>query len=182
MKLKTIPVLLITMGLALSAFTPGLVLGQGAASKVAPKQDRGRASTRGGSAKKDAGSIDERPPKSDAGSIAERLSKYPVGQKFRSGPSVIPDTDSVTFKFVTTQPTIPIIEVSKRPPEPGPRFNKASIVSAVFPVLAGKQTRHNLRVGNLNPGTRYYYIITIADEEGKLITETGEFSTSVRID
>lgn len=136
----------------------------------------------GGPAKKDSGPIAGSPPKSDAGPIAERLSKYPAGQKFRKDPSVIPDTDSVTFEFVTTQPTMPIIEVSKRPPEQGPRFNKSSVVSSVFPGLAGKQTRHNLRVGNLKPGTRYYYIITITDEEGGLITETGEFSTSVRID
>lgn len=136
----------------------------------------------GGYAKKDAGPIAGSPPRADAGPIADRLSKYPVGQKFRKDPSVIPDNDSVTFKFVTTQPTIPTIEVSKRPPESGPRFNKSSVVSSVFPTPAGKQTRHNLRVGNLKPGARYYYIITIADEEGRLITETGEFSTSVRID
>jgi hypothetical protein len=135
-----------------------------------------------GDAKKDGGPIVGLPPKPDAGPIAERSSKYPAGQKFRHPPSVIPGTDSVTFEFATTQSTVPIIEVSKRPPEPGPRFDRSAVVSAVFPAGAGKQTRHELRVENLKPGTHYYYIITIADEAGGLITETGEFTTSVRID
>ena len=138
-------------------------------------------STMGGSGKNSAGSAATIPPRSEAGPVLGGPSSRTPPQKFQYPPTVISGIDSLTFKFVTTQPTIPLIEVSKRPPDPGPRFNRAYVVSAVFPVLAGKQTRHNLRVGNLQPGTRYYYIITIADEAGRLITETGECGTSVRL-
>ena len=136
----------------------------------------------GSGEKKDSGPIVGVPPKSDADPLSGRSSKSPVEQKFRYAPSAIPDTDAVTFKFITTQPTIPIIEVSRRPPEPGPRFEQGSVVSAVFPAAAGKQTKHELRVEKLKPATRYHYIITIADENGKLITDAGEFTTSVRMD
>lgn len=122
------------------------------------------------------------PSRPDAGRFARRSSEETVQQKFQYPPSVIPDSDSVTFRFVTAQATVPIVEVSTRPPEPGPKFDKEAVVAAAFPALAGKQTRHSVRVGPLTPRTHYYYIITIADEEGPLITETGEFTTSVRID
>jgi hypothetical protein len=117
----------------------------------------------------------------NAGRVESRSGKgFP--QKFRSPPAVAVSTDSAAFRFVTEQPTVPIVEVSRRPPQPGPRFEKGSIVVAVFPALAGKQTRHNVRVAPLSPRTRYLYIVTIAGEGGPPITETGEFTTSIRMD
>lgn len=89
------------------------------------------------------------------------------------------DTIYADFTFRTTQPTIPIINISKRPPKPGPKFDQT--VSGSFPIFA-KGVFHNLRVSKLEPRTRYYYIVTVADNQGKLLTETGTFKTAVNID
>jgi hypothetical protein len=95
------------------------------------------------------------------------------------GLSVNPDANFADFQFRTTQATVPIINISKRPPLPGPRFDQT--VSGAFPIFA-KGVVHNLRVSKLEPGRKYYYIVTAAANDGKLITATGSFRTAVIID
>ncbi len=103
-------------------------------------------------------------------------------QRFERPPVVVPARDSATFRFVTAEATVPMIEVSRRPPGLGPQFEKGAVVVAVFPALDGKRTRHSVRVAPLAPATRYYFIVTIAGSQGAAIKETGEFRTSLRMD
>ena len=97
-----------------------------------------------------------------------------------AGPRIDPSPGYADFFFRTTQPTVPIIEVSKQPPRANMKFDQT--VSSAFPFLGGKLTDHQVRVANLKSKTTYYYIITAADEEGALITKTGTFKTPVGID
>jgi hypothetical protein len=133
----------------------------------------------GEGAKSGGGSIQGRPPRGDAGPVLGGSSESKVEQGFRYAPSVIPGNDSVLFKFVTKLSTIPTIEISRRPPQDG-RFD--ALVSSASPVESGKQTRHDIRLENLKPGTHYYYIITITDDRGRTVIESGDFMTSIRID
>jgi hypothetical protein len=102
---------------------------------------------------------------------AVRPAKEPP--RFKYPPDALPEANSVTFKFLTNHPTVPVIEISQSSPQ-------GKVVRRVSG--AGEQTRHKLRVGDLRPGTRYFYIITIGDAGGQPVTATGEFTTGVPID
>jgi hypothetical protein len=121
------------------------------------------------------------PRHSDAGPVIAGPAD-PAPQKLLYPPSVEPGSDSATFRFVTALPTVPIIQVSAAPPDERSEFAEGAVVSSVFPALAGMQTRHELTVGNLEPRTRYFYSITLGNDAGESVTETGEFTTAVRID
>ncbi|HEY6118738.1 MAG TPA: tectonin domain-containing protein, partial [Pyrinomonadaceae bacterium] len=118
----------------------------------------------GGGARSNPGPIRGTPTRSDAGPVLGGTSDS--NQGFKYSPSVIPSPDFVIFKFVTKESTIPRIEISRKPPRPDGGFD--TVVASASPEEAGKQTRHEVRVENLRPGTHYYYIINITDERGRV--------------
>lgn len=88
--------------------------------------------------------------------------------------------ESVTFAFKTTISTTPIVEVSKRAPNQRLEFRAGDIVAVSFPALGGKLKEHKVTLKNLKMSTDYYYVITAADRDGKLIKKTGKFTTPIR--
>ena len=94
---------------------------------------------------------------------------------------VEPSINYADFKFTTSQPTVPIIQVAIAPPGPGPTFNPADVVYTAIPFLrVGMQ--HDVRVFQLLGGTTYYYIIIAKSTtpNDPPATKTGSFTTSSR--
>jgi hypothetical protein len=100
---------------------------------------------------------------------------------------VVPGPEYVDFSFATTQPSMPLIQLSTSVPGPGPAFDPENdeILSNPLPSLFfGLQMRHQLRVGppKLAQNTTYFFIITAASTThgDRPTTVTGRFTTATR--
>lgn len=101
------------------------------------------------------------------------------------GLDVFPGAGSVTFRFNTSQESVPIIEIANAPPHQDAagvmRVETWERVKTSWPVLQGMKTQHHARVMDLEQDTDYWYIIT-ADgrDRGDFSQRWGSFRTSSR--
>jgi hypothetical protein len=81
------------------------------------------------------------------------------------------------FTFQTSLPGLAGVEVSTKPPGPGPAFNPADVVAVNF---AGTTTEHEAVLQNLVPGTTYHYVVSAFDSKGNEARTQGTFTTLIR--
>jgi hypothetical protein len=90
---------------------------------------------------------------------------------------VLPGLDYVDFSFRTSQPTVPLVNLTLDAPDPPP----GTAVTFAFPLFKGMQTEHEIRVGNpprLEQDTTYFYkiIATGTGRRGDAVVR-GTFTT-----
>src|SRR4030095_16783501 len=92
----------------------------------------------------------------------------------------IVETPHGTFadlSFKTKTPTIPVVEVSTKPPLADFTFKSKDVISSAFPLLNGYQTNHAVRLEKLVPATQFHYVIRTKDKNGAVAREKGTFNT-----
>jgi hypothetical protein len=90
---------------------------------------------------------------------------------------VLPGLDYVDFSFRTSQPTVPLVNLTLDAPDAPP----GTAVTFAFPLFKGMQTEHEIRVGNpprLEQDTTYFYkiIATGTGRRGDAVVR-GTFTT-----
>ena len=97
-----------------------------------------------------------------------------------TGISETPHGTYAELAFTTMTPTIPIVEASTKAPGAGPAFGAGDVQSSALPLLAGYRKDHRVRLDNLRPGVRYYYVIRVKDQKGNVARKTSYFATLKR--
>jgi hypothetical protein len=108
---------------------------------------------------------------------------FPIGNA-----NVEPHGTFADLSFTTADAAVPMILVSTQAPnafkrrtpkgeKAPPAFNKGDVVSTAFPLLAGKQTSHKVRLTNLQPGTSYHFVIEAMSADGATLRHSGTFTT-----
>jgi hypothetical protein len=106
-------------------------------------------------------------------------------QAFTAGPYTDGKTVPIgceKFSFLTALPTIPTIQVSRRPPLDGEAFAPEQVVAAETPTALGPRTQHALVLCGLTPGARHFYVVIIDGPGNTQRRATSEFQTAVRMD
>lgn len=119
------------------------------------------------------------PPKNAILAVGKALPSLNLIQQIRDV-TVRPGVNVVDIGFYTPWPTVPIVEVRRSErihPQVPPK------VHAVFPLLGGLRQVHLVRIEDLEPKTRYGFIIRAGGGPGSgigLATATGRFYTGSR--
>jgi len=106
--------------------------------------------------------------------VGDRAAPY---EAFKGGASLNVHGTFVDFAFTTTEPLVPLVQVSTKAPDPGLVFKSKPADSFAVPFLDGKKTDHEVRVKDLEPNTLYFYIVTAQTKEYGEKKLKGSFTT-----